>query len=423
MSIKRLSVSLSPKIYEALRVEARERDVTAPRCAASILEEALAERLAALRAASPEAAPSAEDRLLAQFLACEDDRDWSRMYELREQMPESLAASDLVRQQHGFALNRDGRPEEAERVLLALLEEQGPSPETCGILGRVYKDRWKAGRATGELPDLAVATYLQGHDADPSNPYPGINALTLMTFYPSPPERYDPLLAEVTQAVAARRSSPDRGYWDHATRLELALHRNDEAEATRALTAALAADKVGWMVESTLRNLRLLRVARVEREAREVAAAPETPVAGDQPEGPRWDEKLPPWLPFIEAALAGTLPVEPEAEAAPRKKPAEPKDLQKVEGIGPKISGLLAAAGITSCDRLAITDVRRLREILHAGGSRYHLADPGTWPQQAALAAAGRWQELRKLQDVLIGGRRPEDLRSARPRRPGPGSR
>jgi len=31
--------------------------------------------------------------------------------------------------------------------------------------------------------------------------------------------------------------------------------------------------------------------------------------------------------------------------------------------------------------------------------------DPGSWPQQAGLAAEGKWDELQTLQDNLDGGK------------------
>lgn len=81
-------------------------------------------------------------------------------------------------------------------------------------------------------------------------------------------------------------------------------------------------------------------------------------------------------------------------------------DLTKVEGIGPKISLLLQGAGITSFAQLAATAVDRLKEILSGGGPRYQLWDPGTWPEQAALAAAGDWDGFKKLKGELKAGRR-----------------
>lgn len=106
----------------------------------------------------------------------------------------------------------------------------------------------------------------------------------------------------------------------------------------------------------------------------------------------------------------------PEEEAVPTAKaeavaPAHvaetpaPDDLKRIEGIGPKISSLLQAAGITTFAQLAATDVSRLKQIVTEAGL-ITLADPTTWPEQASLAAAGEWDALEALQDELKGGRR-----------------
>ena len=93
-------------------------------------------------------------------------------------------------------------------------------------------------------------------------------------------------------------------------------------------------------------------------------------------------------------------------EEVPAAKPeaVAPDDLKRIEGIGPKISGLLQEAGITTFAQLAETDVRRLKQILKEAGLGA-LADPSTWPEQAGLAAAGDWDKLETLQDELKGGR------------------
>jgi len=80
-------------------------------------------------------------------------------------------------------------------------------------------------------------------------------------------------------------------------------------------------------------------------------------------------------------------------------------DLDIVEGIGPKVAELLNNAGINTWDELCKTSPERIREILTAAGSAYSMHDPGTWPNQACLAAAGDWNALQTLQDQLIGGR------------------
>jgi len=81
-------------------------------------------------------------------------------------------------------------------------------------------------------------------------------------------------------------------------------------------------------------------------------------------------------------------------------------DLEKIEGIGPKVNDLLKAADITTFAKLAATPAAKLKEILHAAGSHFAMMDPTTWPEQAALAAKGDWAALEKLEAELKGGRR-----------------
>ncbi len=79
-------------------------------------------------------------------------------------------------------------------------------------------------------------------------------------------------------------------------------------------------------------------------------------------------------------------------------------DLTIVEGIGPKINELFHSNGIKTFAELANTTEAQMRTILDAGGSRFRIANPSTWAQQAALAAENKWAELKKLQDKLSGG-------------------
>ena len=87
------------------------------------------------------------------------------------------------------------------------------------------------------------------------------------------------------------------------------------------------------------------------------------------------------------------------------KSAGKPDDLKIIEGIGPKIAELFIAAGISTFAKLATTDVAKLREILDAAGSKFAAHDPTTWPQQAKLAAEGKMDALKVLQDELQGGR------------------
>jgi large subunit ribosomal protein L21 len=96
----------------------------------------------------------------------------------------------------------------------------------------------------------------------------------------------------------------------------------------------------------------------------------------------------------------------PAEKAAPKatKAAAKGDDLKKIEGVGPKIAELINNAGIATYAELAATSVEKLNEILAEAGSAYATHNPETWPTQAQLAADGKWDELKELQDRLDGG-------------------
>ena len=180
---------------------------------------------------------------------------------------------------------------------------------------------------------------------------------------------------------------------------------------------------------------------KTETEApTETPATPEPPAAEEKPpEAPA--AKTPP----ASAAASGLSPLEmarqqgaikteaesqaeaPSAETTPEKTAPEPEaeqpeadpalskplgkldDLKVVEGIGPQIERILKEGGIDTWEKLSQADLERVQELLNEAGSRYRLAKPGTWPKQAAMAAAGQWQELREYQDWLDKGVEPTE--------------
>jgi hypothetical protein len=261
-------------------------------------------RLAEARSAGVEALGEAERELgpledveagivVDLFLSYRAVSAWEEMIRLVERMPRPLAETVLVREQLGFALNRAGRGEEAETVLRGVLEQRGPSSETYGLLGRVYKDRWAGERerspvrARGFLRQ-AVDAYRAGFEADWRDAYPGVNAVTLMEILDPGGEEQQRLVPVVRYAVERRVADGRADYWDHATRIELAVIGRDEGEAEDAASDALAAVREPWEPDSTANNLRLVREARaeggervewadaIEEELLRVAAAPST---------------------------------------------------------------------------------------------------------------------------------------------------
>jgi predicted flap endonuclease-1-like 5' DNA nuclease len=96
-----------------------------------------------------------------------------------------------------------------------------------------------------------------------------------------------------------------------------------------------------------------------------------------------------------------------QGTATPPPVEREPDDLRKIEGIGPRISSVLQAAGIATFEQLAASKAEELERILREEDPRLaRLADPTTWPEQATLAAVGEWAALEDLQEELSGGRR-----------------
>jgi len=113
--------------------------------------------------------------------------------------------------------------------------------------------------------------------------------------------------------------------------------------------------------------------------------------------------------PKKEVAKAVKAAPKKEAPKAVAKKPVAKKatkadDLKKVEGIGPKIAEIFAAAGIDTFAKLAKASQKDLKAILEAAGSRYASKNPGSWPKQAKMAADGEWDALKKWQDEVKGG-------------------
>ena len=104
----------------------------------------------------------------------------------------------------------------------------------------------------------------------------------------------------------------------------------------------------------------------------------------------RWDE-----LKVWQDELDGGKVVAPAAETK--------EELTKIEGIGPKVQEILYSAGITTFAGLAGADPADISGVLEENGLGMH--QPQTWPQQAALARDGKWDELATLQDELDGGK------------------
>ena len=181
------------------------------------------------------------------FLSYRAVGDWQAMVDLAGRMAAPLARSVMVREQLGFALNRLKRRDEAESMLSSVIAERGPSSETNGLLGRVYKDRWEESAAAGDGLSAsgwlkrAIDAYVTGFEADWRDAYPGINAVTLMELSDPPDPRRIELLPVVAYAVKRRMSKGTPDYWDHATCPRAVTTHPRSASPTAGLPCALHA--------------------------------------------------------------------------------------------------------------------------------------------------------------------------------------
>lgn len=201
--------------------------------------------------------------LIDLFLSYRAVKAYDKMIELASKMPKPLQQAVMIQEQLGFALNRTGQRKEAISVLQEVINKHGKNSETCGILGRVYKDYWEECKsnealAKGQLKK-AIQTYLDGFEADFRDAYPGVNAVTLMDI--AGDKRKDELIPVVTYAVKQKmKNSAD--YWDYATLLELAILDNNQEHAEELLSDALANVREPFEPETTANNIRLIRENR-----------------------------------------------------------------------------------------------------------------------------------------------------------------
>ena len=104
-------------------------------------------------------------------------------------------------------------------------------------------------------------------------------------------------------------------------------------------------------------------------------------------------------------SATGAKKAAPKAEKVAPKASKKADDLTLIEGAGPKAAEALVNAGIDTFAKLAATTAEAVREILTNESSTLAHLDPTSWAQQAQLAADGKMDELKKLQDELNGGK------------------
>lgn len=96
----------------------------------------------------------------------------------------------------------------------------------------------------------------------------------------------------------------------------------------------------------------------------------------------------------LNGMIANTVPQQPSCA----------EDLSRIEGIGEKTRKVLNQHDILTFSALADCKASHLKEILESAGQGFKQLKPDTWPQQASLADAGKWEELFDMQQNLNAG-------------------
>lgn len=91
-----------------------------------------------------------------------------------------------------------------------------------------------------------------------------------------------------------------------------------------------------------------------------------------------------------------------QAVAADSEQPSD--DLERIEGIGPKMAGALIKAGIRTYAQLAVAEQETLRNAIEAEGLRF-APSIVTWSRQAQLLADGDEAAFEDLTRRLVAGR------------------
>jgi len=108
------------------------------------------------------------------------------------------------------------------------------------------------------------------------------------------------------------------------------------------------------------------------------------------------------YVEYIPEVVSPTLVRTPRYQTPVAPRYSTRDDLEVIEGIGPKVHEVLNENGIYTWRELAGTPTSNLSAMLQRSGI---VTNPGTWSEQAKMAAAGQWDELKAYQDILVTGR------------------
>ena len=216
-----------------------------------------------------------QEILLEIIEAYQSVKEYDKMITYIERYQEKLLSNVQLQEKYAFALNRRNSPGDRQKaitILQELINKYGFSSETCGLLGRIYKDmfgealnRAEMVKAQGYL-NKAIEYYEAGFYADPRDYYPGVNLLTLLYYRNdvSSQARFKELSPAVYFAVMREGGLKSDNVWVVATILELSILAGDETRTEEALAEYLIREAPVWYYETTLKNLQMISDTRTK---------------------------------------------------------------------------------------------------------------------------------------------------------------
>lgn len=214
-----------------------------------------------------ESANGNPELLTDAVLAYRDLEAWDAMIGLLEKRSGERPASET--ELLAFAKNRrnqTGDRADAVRMLETLAARDSMTSERGALLGRIHKDAWLETRTSdprqaGKHLLNAIDAYRRGLEADPRDPYPGVNLTTLLA-HAGDTEELARVAPVVAFALARRGGANSRDYFDLAAICEFSCVVDDAGAARRAAMLATGKPHPMWARTSTKRNLLLLGEVR-----------------------------------------------------------------------------------------------------------------------------------------------------------------
>jgi hypothetical protein len=269
-------IELAHEVTESFRDRVREIAAIRDRISALTGDAARLDALLSIEAELQPVAKTPAELLIDLLLAYRSVEAWSELIRLVETLPSAIRDHATVQEQLAQALGRRNEGDDRARAISILQDVQetfGPSAETSGLLGGIYKRQfgdWLAeGRDTEARAalDAAITAYGDGVSADPRDAYPGINLVTLLARRggPGDSERIDEMAPVVAFALSRRQAEESNDYWDVATVLELAALQSAWAVAERCQGRLSLLRSEPWMFKTTAANLEIIAVTFEER--------------------------------------------------------------------------------------------------------------------------------------------------------------